>query len=132
LDNRLLINRQLQQPQQVREQQRNVSKKEETRSKGSFKELLTQKLQNEGSVKFSRHAQTRLMSREIVITSNDLDQLKDGIRKAAAKGARDTLILVKDVAYVVSIENNTVITAVNNESFKDRVFTNIDSAVFMD
>jgi flagellar operon protein len=128
MDNRLLINRPLQQPQQVREKQRKVSKEEKT----IFKELLAQKLQKEGSVKFSRHAQTRLMLREIVVTSKDLDQLKDGIRKAAAKGARDTLILVKDVAYVVSIENKTVITAVNNEGFKDRVFTNIDSAVFMD
>jgi flagellar operon protein len=128
MDNRLLINRPLQQPQQVREKQRKVSKEEKT----IFKELLAQKLQKEGSVKFSRHAQTRLMLREIVVTSKDLDQLKDGIRKAAAKGARDTLILVKDVAYVVSIENKTVITAVDNEGFKDRVFTNIDSAVFMD
>jgi flagellar operon protein len=128
MDNRLLINRPLQQPQQVREKQRKVSKEDKT----IFKELLAQKLQKEGSVKFSRHAQTRLMLREIVVTSKDLDQLKDGIRKAAAKGARDTLILVKDVAYVVSIENKTVITAVDNEGFKDRVFTNIDSAVFMD
>jgi uncharacterized protein YuzE len=39
--------------------------------------------------------------------------------------------MVNDVAYIVSVENNTVVTAVDEASMDDNVFTNIDSAVFM-
>ncbi len=39
--------------------------------------------------------------------------------------------MVNNTAYIVSIENNKVITAVDEESMEDNVFTNIDSAVFM-
>ena len=36
-----------------------------------------------------------------------------------------------DLAFVVSIKNRTVITAVDGNSMKDNVFTNIDSAVII-
>jgi flagellar operon protein len=38
---------------------------------------------------------------------------------------------VRDVAMVVSIKNRTVITAVDSDSMKDNVFTNIDSAAII-
>ncbi|MDD4343286.1 MAG: flagellar biosynthesis protein, partial [Eubacteriales bacterium] len=40
-------------------------------------------------------------------------------------------ILMDDLAFVVSIKNRTVITAVDGNSMKDNVFTNIDSAVII-
>ena len=40
--------------------------------------------------------------------------------------------MMRDVAMVVSITNRTVITAVDQSSMKDNVFTNIDSAAVMD
>ena len=49
--------------------------------------------------------------------------------KAAAKGSRDALVLVDSTAFVVSVRNRTVITAVGADNMRDRVFTNIDSAV---
>ncbi|HEX3047301.1 MAG TPA: flagellar biosynthesis protein, partial [Bacillota bacterium] len=57
--------------------------------------------------------------------------LRDAVNKAEAKGARESLILMDQMALVVSIKNRTVITAVDNESLKDNVFTNIDSAVIV-
>ena len=51
--------------------------------------------------------------------------------KAAAKGARSSLLVMKDVALIVSVTNRTVITAVDGSSLKDNVFTNIDSAVIV-
>ena len=48
--------------------------------------------------------------------------------KAAAKGAKQSLFLLRDVAMVVSVTNRTVITAVDRSSLKDNLFTNIDSA----
>ena len=52
-----------------------------------------------------------------------------GVDKAAAKGCKESLVLVDNAALVVSIKNRTVITAVDKESLTDNVFTNIDSAV---
>ena len=56
-------------------------------------------------------------------------RLSEGVSKAAAKGSRDALVLVGSTAFVVSVQNRTVITAVGADNMRDRVFTNIDSAV---
>jgi hypothetical protein len=40
------------------------------------------------------------------------------------------VVFVDSTAFVVSVPNNTVITAVNSEHMREHVFTNIDSAVF--
>ena len=57
--------------------------------------------------------------------------LKDAVNKAEAKGAKESLILMDQLALVVSVKNRTVITAVDGASLKDNVFTNIDSAVIV-
>jgi flagellar operon protein len=82
-------------------------------------------------LKFSAHAMQRLESRNIKLTPNDMVQLNATADKAAAKGAKQSLFLMKDVALVVSIKNRTVITAVDGDSMKDNVFTNIDSAAII-
>ena len=41
------------------------------------------------------------------------------------------MILMDNLALVVSIKNNTVITAVDEQNLKENVFTNIDSAVIV-
>ena len=45
------------------------------------------------------------------------------------KGSRDSVVFVDGTAFVVSIRNKTVITAVDREHMREHVFTNIDSAV---
>ena len=47
----------------------------------------------------------------------------------AAKGSRDAVVLLDGSAFVVSVKNKTVITAVDAQSMREHVFTNIDSAV---
>ncbi|HWP98588.1 MAG TPA: TIGR02530 family flagellar biosynthesis protein [Syntrophomonadaceae bacterium] len=95
----------------------------------TFQSLLEQKLNN--TVQFSRHAQERLQSRNINLDAEDMDKLNQAVSQARDKGARDSLILMKDLALVVSVKNNTVITAVDGNSLRDNVFTNIDSAVII-
>lgn len=56
-------------------------------------------------------------------------RLRHGVDLAAGKGARDAVVLVDDTAFVVSVRNRTVITAVDSAHMRDQVFTNIDSAV---
>jgi flagellar operon protein len=51
------------------------------------------------------------------------------VGRAAGKGSRDSLVLVDGTAFVVSVPNRTVITAVGSEHMREHIFTNIDSAV---
>ena len=83
------------------------------------------------SINFSRHAQSRITSREIEIKDYEMSQLKKGIEKAHEKGAKNSLIIINKTAFIVSIENKTVITILDQDSIKEKVFTNIDSAVLM-
>ncbi len=86
-------------------------------------------LQDATRLQFSRHALARVQRRGIELDPGTLKRLSDGVSRAAGKGARDSLVLVDGTAFVVSVANNTVITAVDSEHMKDNVFTNIDSAV---
>jgi len=83
-------------------------------------------------LKFSAHAQQRLESRNIRLTTDDVAKMNAMADKAAAKGAKQSLFMMRDVAMVVSITNRTVITAVDQSSMKENVFTNIDSAAVID
>ena len=61
-----------------------------------------------------------------------MQKLQQAVGKAAQKGARESLVLMQpDLAFVVSVRNRTVITAVDGDSMKENVFTNIDSAVIV-
>ena len=80
-------------------------------------------------VQFSKHAVQRLERRSLVVTPAAMQRLQDGVDRAAGKGSRDAVVLVDDTAFVVSVRNRTVITAVGKDQMKDHVFTNIDSAV---
>jgi flagellar operon protein len=96
----------------------------------SFGAVLEANLKGQG-LKFSAHAQDRLASRQIQLSPSDLQRLEDGVSRAAAKGARESLLVKDDLALVVSVTNRTVITAVDAASMKGNVFTNIDSAVIV-
>lgn len=82
-------------------------------------------------IRFSRHAAKRLEMRGIVITEKDKERLESAVERMAEKGSRDALIWMKQTALVVSVKNRTVITAVDEDSAKENIFTNIDSAAIL-
>jgi flagellar operon protein len=90
-----------------------------------FDSLLQERL------KVSNHAKSRLASRNIELDKAAWDRVMSGVDKAAAKGAKDSLVMLDDVALVVSVKNRTIITAVDKAQLKENVFTNIDSAVIV-
>lgn len=107
----------------------NVNKtKEKTQS--SFDDILKGKINETSDVKFSKHAQMRLETRNIKITESQKQKISNALDKAEEKGVRDSLVMVDDIALVVNVKNRTVITAVNSNELKENVFTNIDGAVF--
>ncbi|WP_248926369.1 TIGR02530 family flagellar biosynthesis protein [Paenibacillus hamazuiensis] len=92
----------------------------------SFQNLLQDSL-----VRFSHHAEVRLQQRGIQLKPEQLAKIESAIDKAAAKGAKDSLMLLNDMALIVNIKNRTVVTALDGSSMKDNVFTQIDSAVII-
>lgn len=95
-----------------------------------FNQLFQQQI-DQAKVKFSNHAQQRLAARNINLSPSDIQRINEAVDKAALKGSKDSLILMDNLAFVVSVKNKTVITAVDGASMKDNVFSNIDSAVII-
>ncbi len=94
---------------------------------GSFLENA----KNDKQVQFSKHATTRLNDRDINLSSEQMTRVQQGIVDAKSKGINSGLVLVDDVALVVSVKNSTVITAIDNNSNENKIFTNIDGAIIV-
>jgi flagellar operon protein len=92
----------------------------------SFQEIFRQQA---GRLQFSQHALQRIERRGIDLSDGTLQRLEAGAARAASKGSRDSVVFVDGTAFVVSVRNKTVITAVDREHMREHVFTNIDSAV---
>lgn len=94
----------------------------------SFQEILTTKTSSfEEGLKFSKHANQRLASRNIDLSDEQLQRLESAINRAREKGMKESLVLVDNLAFIVNVKNNLVVTAVNDA--EKSVFTNIDGAV---
>ena len=94
----------------------------------SFQKVFEKQLHG-SELRFSAHASKRLAHRGIELSPQQLERLEQAVAKAGGKGGRESLILLDDLAFVVSVRNRTVITALDQEQMTDNVFTNIDSAV---
>jgi flagellar operon protein len=92
----------------------------------SFQNVLQHQL-----VRFSNHAEQRLKERGIEFKPEQLVKIQTAIDKAASKGAKDSLMLINDTALIVNIKNRTVVTALDQASMKNNLFTQIDSAVII-
>jgi flagellar operon protein len=110
-------------------QQASVLQKSQQTS-GGFGDILSEKLKETSGLKFSKHAEQRLQSRNINLTEAQKDKINKAVSKADEKGVKDSLVMMDNLAFVVNVKSRTVITAVNSNELKDNVFTNIDGAVF--
>jgi flagellar operon protein len=81
------------------------------------------------SLKFSNHAMERIARRRISLSESQIDKLHNAIERAEKKGSKESLVLLNDLAMVVSVKNRTVLTAMQTEMMKDSIITNIDSTV---
>lgn len=81
-------------------------------------------------LKFSAHASKRLEARNIELSDNDMQKIREAVDKAELKGSRDTLVMLDSTAFIVNVPNKTVVTAIPVEASEENIFTNIDSVVF--
>lgn len=105
-----------------------------TSDKGvSFREVLKQKqdLSTKSELRFSKHASERLTDRNINLTTEQFERLENGTKRAEAKGIKESLMIMDDLAFIVNVRNNTVITALDQKASNENVFTNIDGAVIV-
>ena len=103
--------------------------KSQAATDGRFGEILNKEIGRTQAVKFSAHATSRLAERNIRMTDAETERLQSAVDRADAKGSRDSLVLMDDVALIVSVRNRTVVTAMDREQMKESVVTNIDSTV---
>ncbi len=96
----------------------------------SFAEVLDENQRNM-EVRLSAHAQERLKQQNITISQQDMNRITEATAELQKKGSRESLMILRDLALVVNINNRTVITAVDKSRQKDRVFTNIDSTIIL-
>lgn len=96
----------------------------------AFEKILEQSSSPQG-ITFSRHAQDRLAARGIRLSDSDVKQLAGAVESVAQKGGKESLVMMGDSAFVVSVKNRTVVTALDRQNMQGNVFTNIDSAVFV-
>ena len=77
----------------------------------SFQEILRQKaLPGTGNLKFSKHAMGRLADRNIELSDSQLERLQSAAQKAGQKGIRDSLVIMDQLAFIVNVPNQTVVT----------------------
>ncbi|WP_010236634.1 TIGR02530 family flagellar biosynthesis protein [Clostridium arbusti] len=104
---------------------------EKSKNNVDFKDILKKEINEKEGFNISAHAAERLRSRSISLNEQDMKTINEGINKAEQKGCKNSVILYKDLALVTSIKNRTVITAVDKNSAKNNVFTNVDSVVLL-
>ena len=116
-----------------------------------FKQVLKkvkEEKENVPQITFSKHANERLESRNINLSEEQMSRLNKGIMQAKEKSINESLVMMDDIAFIVNIKNNTVITAIDmdaktvSDALSDKtklegqtqernVFTNIDGAVIV-
>lgn len=103
----------------------------ETSQTVSFRDVLEQVSRSKENVNFSKHANERLLSRNIQLSDAQMERLNDGVQQAKQKNINESLVMMDNLAFIVNVKNNTVITAMDQEANDSNVFTNIDGAVIV-
>ena len=97
----------------------------------AFGEMLRARSLENQSLNFSKHATKRMGERGIAMDNELLGDLEQAVRGAREKGAKDVAVIGRQGVFIVNVPNNVVVTTMSADDMKDRIFTNIDSAVIM-
>lgn len=107
-----------------------------TSGAASFEQILqdtkSKTLDGQASgVTFSKHANDRLDQRHIELDEAQMRRLNEGVEQARSKNINESLVMLDDLAFIVNVKNNTVVTALEQDRDDGHVFTNIDGAVII-
>jgi flagellar operon protein len=93
----------------------------------SFENILNKKLETKDGIVFSKHANDRLVQRNIKLESEDIKKLENAFDIAKEKGIKSPLIVSDKMICIGSTASKTVVTAMDD--MKNKVFTNIDGVI---
>jgi flagellar operon protein len=96
-----------------------------------FDSILQNAVVDRQQIKFSKHAQARMIQRNISLTQPEMEKIGEAVNRAGSKGIKDSLVLLDKVALIVNIPSRTIVTTVDEKSIRESVFTNIDGAVIL-
>lgn len=108
-----------------------VDRQSSVSNQTSFRQILEQVSNRNDTVSFSRHANERLSSRNIRLNEEQMQRLNEGVKQAKEKSIQESLVMMDNIAFIVNVKNNTVITAMDQNANDSNVFTNIDGAVIV-
>ncbi|MFW5435150.1 TIGR02530 family flagellar biosynthesis protein [Paenibacillus apiarius] len=111
--------------------QRTPQREQQVGKDTSFQRLLQHELTRTGDVQFSQHAKVRMQERGMVMSAEMMSKMQQAVKQAEDKGSRQSLIIVDNQAFIVNVKSRTVITALDQASQQNHVFTQIDSAILM-
>lgn len=103
--------------------------KPQSNNSKSFSDVLKDTVNKKEGFTVSKHAALRL--NEINFTNEDMKEIERGFKIAEDKNSKNTVMLYKNVALIASVENRTLITAVDKNRTNENIFTNIDSVVLL-
>ena len=108
-----------------------VNRQSSVSNQTSFRQILEQVSNRNDTVSFSRHANERLSSRNIRLNEEQMQRLNEGVKQAKEKSIQESLVMMDNIAFIVNVKNNTVITAMDQNTNDSNVLTNIDGAVIV-
>jgi flagellar operon protein len=92
----------------------------------AFKQILQQKV---AKISVSKHAQQRLITRNLQLQPEDMSQLSTAMNELQAKGSKESLLVYKNMGIIANVQNRTIITAMDMNELG--TVTNIDSTKFI-
>ena len=96
----------------------------------SFTEILSRQKSIDELVS-ERTDVKKAVTGQIRFTDDQMTRLEEGTKKASDKGIKESLVLVDDLAFIVNTDKKMVITAIDQNSSEDNIYTNIDGAVII-
>ncbi|GAA0331849.1 hypothetical protein GCM10008967_23090 [Bacillus carboniphilus] len=114
-------------PPNKQQVQRNVP------SNGSpFAEQLKNAINQNTGLTASKHAMERMKERGIQLDESSWTRLHNKIQEAKKLGIKESLVLMKDSAFIVSANNETIITAMSRKEANEQIFTNITGTIVLE
>lgn len=96
-----------------------------------FEQAFKSALAGKTDLKFSNHALGRLAVRGVPMDEQTVSRLNKAVSIADQKGSNQSLVLLDEMAFLISVKNKTIITAMDTSSMKEGVVTKIDSTVII-
>lgn len=85
----------------------------------------------EHGIKLSLHAAKRMNERSMQLDNDEFLKIKEGLDRLKEKGGKDSLVITAKGLYIVDVDNNKIVTALDQESLNENVITKIDSTVIV-